>query len=150
MDKEAKGFLTMDDISKERGDEKEESVPMTLSSFADLLGENMQNKYFPAGHVIFHEGDPGEHMYFLNSGTCEVLTKDGFHHILQGGDSFGEGGLINEHAKRSATIKTLTPVHAIQIDRRCFAKYLMGSDSALALKIKERVNKVRNNIPTKG
>lgn len=138
FDKEAKGFLTMNDIGDSDG---EESVPMTLSSFSDLLGENMQNKYFPAGHVIFHEGEKGEHMYFLNSGTCEVTTKEGFHHILKHGDTFGEGGLINENGTRSATIKTLTPVHAIQIDRDCFAKYLMGSDSVLALKIKERVNK---------
>jgi CRP-like cAMP-binding protein len=142
MDKEAKGFLTMDDISKEQEDGKEEeSAPMTLSSFSDLLGENMQNKYFPAGHIIFHEGEQGDYMYFLNSGTCEVLTKDGFHHILKHGDTFGEGGLIMEHGKRSATIKTVTPVHAIQIDRECFTKYLLGSNSALALKIKERVNK---------
>ncbi len=143
LDKDAKGFLTVDDISKGPAGDPEEGTPMTLSNFSDLLGENMQNKYFPAGHVMFHEGEKGEHMFFLNSGTCAVSTKDGFRHILKHGDTFGEGGLINENGRRSATIKTLTPVHVIQIDRRCFVKYLMGSESALALKIKEKVNKRR-------
>lgn len=143
LDKEGKGFIDMKDISKEDDgdDSKSEHTPLNLSSFADLLGENMQNKYFPAGHVVFQEGDKGEHMYFLNSGTCEVSTKNGFHHILKHGDTFGEGGLISEKGKRSATIRTLTPVNAIQIDRECFQKYLLGSSSALALKIKEKVNK---------
>ena len=141
MDKGGKGFLNIEDISKDCQDEMSDPTPLTLSSFSDLLGANMQNKYFPAGHVVFQEGDKGEHMYFLNSGTCEVSTRDGFHHILKHGDTFGEGGLINENGKRSATIRTVTPVHAIQIDRECFQKYLLGSSSDLALKIKERVNK---------
>lgn len=137
-----KGFLNMEDISKDsEDDETAASTSLTFSDFSDLLGENMQNKYFPAGHIVFQEGDTGNHMYFLNSGTCEVSTKDGFRHILKHGDTFGEGGLINENGKRSATIRTVTPVHAIQIDRECFQKYLLGSSSALALKIKERVNK---------
>lgn len=143
LDKDSKGFLTVQDISKDRAGDGDEITPMTLSNFSELLGENMQNKYYPAGHVIFRQGDRGEHMFFLNSGTCEVTTKDGFHHILKHGDTFGEGGLINENGKRSATIKTLTPVHAIQIDKKSFVKYLMGSESALALKIKEKVNKRR-------
>lgn len=141
LSNEENGFLTRDENSTEADDD--ENNVMTLSAFSDLLGENMQNKYFPAGHVIFSEGDRGEYMYFLNSGTCEVSTKSGFQHTLEHGDTFGEGGLITENGTRSATIKTKTPVHAIQIDRECFQKYLLGSDSALALMIKEKVNKRR-------
>eukprot|EP00934_Nitzschia_sp_Nitz4_P004149 Nitzschia sp. Nitz4//scaffold135_size62275//2907//5329//NITZ4_006343-RA/size62275-augustus-gene-0.7-mRNA-1//-1//CDS//3329535542//4139//frame0 len=139
LDKNEKGFLTLDDITQE--DAEDDTAGMSLSAFHELLGENMQNKYFPTDHIIFQEGDIGKYMYFLNSGTCEVTTKGGFHHLLEHGDTFGEGCLIHQEGRRSATIRTLTPVHVIQIDRECFQKYLMGSENELALSIKEKVNK---------
>jgi len=113
---------------------------MSLSEFSTLLGDNMQSKYLPTGHVLYREGDIGHHMYFINSGKIEVSTKDGFRAVLQHGDTCGEGGLLNENRKRSATLRTMTPVHVIQIDREHFLKYLVGSDSALGIKLREKIN----------
>jgi CRP-like cAMP-binding protein len=149
LDKDKKGFLTVGDVA--HGDEAETddsstendastAKVMSLSAFSDLLGDHMVNKFFPRGHVVYHEGDIGEHMYFINSGTVAVSTEDGFHATLGHGDTFGEGGLLNENKKRSATIKTISPIHTIRIDRECFKKYLGSSESALAMKLKEKVN----------
>lgn len=147
LDKEQKGFLTVNDVADDNEDafiksEISADTPsmMDLSEFSNLLGEHMVSRYFPSGHIVYREGDIGNHMYFLNSGKIEVSTRDGFHATLTHGDTFGEGGLLNENRKRSATLTTLTPVHAIQIDRECFSKYLSSSDSALGMKLREKVN----------
>ncbi|KAL3926541.1 MAG: hypothetical protein SGBAC_013433, partial [Bacillariaceae sp.] len=65
---------------------------------------------------------------------------DGFKAVLQHGDTCGEGGLLNENRKRSATLRSMTPVHVIQIDREHFLKYLIGSDSVLGIKLREKIN----------
>mmetsp|Transcript_44484 Transcript_44484/g.107160 ORF Transcript_44484/g.107160 Transcript_44484/m.107160 type:complete len:815 (+) Transcript_44484:164-2608(+) len=150
LDKEDKGFLTVDDVADSPHHAKiagsisqnHPEVPedMSLSEFSTLLGDNMVSKYLPTGHVLYREGEIGHHMYFLNSGKIEVSTKDGFKAVLQHGDTCGEGGLLNEDRKRSATLRTMTPVHVIQIDREHFLKYLIGSDSELGIKLREKIN----------
>eukprot|EP00804_Cyclotella_cryptica_P005112 CCRYP_011544-RA/>CCRYP_011544-RA protein AED:0.07 eAED:0.07 QI:492/0.66/0.75/1/1/1/4/67/746 len=59
---------------------------MTMSDYSDLLSENMKQKYFPKGHFVYHEGDKGDHMYFINSGTVEVITSDGIKNNRHAGD----------------------------------------------------------------
>lgn len=151
MDKDGKGFLTVDDVedtptghAKIAGPPNSQNpdVPddMSLSEFSTLLGDSMVSKYLPTGHVLYREGDIGNHMYFINSGKIEVSTKDGFRAVLQHGDTCGEGGLMNENRKRSATLRTMTPVHLIEVDREHFLKYLIGSDSALGIKLREKIN----------
>lgn len=97
---------------------------LSLSGFSDLLAENLQNRYFPKGHMVYKEGDEGNHMYFINSGSVEVFTKDGTRTIRQAGDCFGEGALLHPKKIRSASIRTVTPVHAIRISREYFEKYM--------------------------
>eukprot|EP00804_Cyclotella_cryptica_P005125 CCRYP_011538-RA/>CCRYP_011538-RA protein AED:0.37 eAED:0.37 QI:0/0/0/1/1/1/4/0/393 len=99
---------------------------MTMSDYCDLLSENMKQKYFPKGHFVYHEGDKGDHMYFINSGTVEVITSDGIKNNRHAGDFFGEGALLHPLGTRSSTIKCKTPVHVIEINREYFEKYMMS------------------------
>lgn len=154
LDESGKGFVTMDDVARYVGatiTDDEGGVESTaadasaadsinLSGFTDLVGEHMQSKYFPRGHVIFHEGDEGDYMYFINSGTVEVSTKDGFRAKLGQGDSFGEGSLLRPGARRSATLRCTTPVHVIQVDKEYFKKYLSSGDTKMALRLREKIN----------
>jgi CRP-like cAMP-binding protein len=148
LDPEHRGYITTSDLEKldPRGAKvtavplPDEDSQLSLSGFSSLLAENMKNKYFPAGHVIYHEGERGHNMYFINSGRVEVFTRDGFKTVTEQGDFFGEGALLNKTARRNATIKCLTPVHAIEISKEYFEKYLKeGSDTALSLKEKSRM-----------
>ena len=91
---------------------------------------------------MYREGDTGNHMYFLNSGTVEVTTKDGSRALRKQGDFFGEGALLHAKKKRSATIKCVTPVHVIEISREYFDKYLASDELGLALNLREK-NKTR-------
>lgn len=91
---------------------------------------------------MFHEGELGDYMYFINSGTVQVSTKDGFEAKLGQGDSFGVGSLIRPGARRSATIRCITPLHVIRIDKAYFNKYVASSESGkIAYKLREKVNK---------
>ena len=51
-------------IDDDGDDEKTSGAndPISLSTFSDLLSENMKNKYFPSGHVVYQEGEIGNHM----------------------------------------------------------------------------------------
>ena len=149
------GFLTSQDLMiSTEGDKKkrelgniEDSETMSLSEFSNLLGENMKNRYYPRGHTVYSEGDIGNHMYFINSGVIEVVTKDGSISQRHQGDLFGEGALLHPQKIRSATIRCLTPVHAIEISREYFEQYLASSGVALDLKEKDRTRK-RNRAKT--
>ncbi|KAL3903751.1 MAG: hypothetical protein SGARI_005244 [Bacillariaceae sp.] len=132
LDPDGRGYITTSDLEKldpncvqaAGGMAKQgEDSQLSLSGFSDLLAENMKNRYFPAGHVIYREGERSRHnmnMYF--------------------GDFFGEGALLNERSKRNATVRCLTPVHAIEISKEYFDKYLKdGQDTALSLREKHRM-----------
>ncbi len=148
IDSEQKGYISTKDLKHTDGTpasndrESEDDAHLSLSGFSDLLSEHMKNVYLPAGHVIFEEGDEGDSMFFLNSGRVEVTTKDGFKAITEQGDFFGEGVLVKKELGRSATIKCLTPVHAIEIGRNYFEKYVAdGFEIELALIERDRVRR---------
>jgi len=74
---------------------------------------------FGPGEVIFHEGDPGRHVYVIRTGNVEVLVKrpDGSVDViarLYAGDHFGELALLRD-APRTATIRTVTAVQLFKM-----------------------------------
>mmetsp|Transcript_21023 Transcript_21023/g.34764 ORF Transcript_21023/g.34764 Transcript_21023/m.34764 type:complete len:797 (+) Transcript_21023:125-2515(+) len=145
MDPGGKGYISSKDLRKLSkvgdkdsgiGDEK-----LTMAGFSDLLSENMKNKHFAKDHVMYKEGAIGNHMYFINSGTVEVSTKEGSKVQRTTGDFFGEGALLHPRKIRSATITCKTPVHAMEISREYFDKYMRDSGdikSSLVEKNKSR------------
>lgn len=113
-----------------------------MSDFSHLLSDNIKHRHFQAGEVVYREGEKGDHMYFIDSGSVEVVTKDGSVAIRHPGDFFGEGALLHSQGLRSATIKCQTPVHALEISREYFEKYIAQSDSNLLATLKEK-DKIR-------
>jgi serine/threonine protein kinase len=102
LDPDHRGYITTTDLEKldpgkvpssneKKQDDNDPSSQLSLSGFSDLLAENMKNRYYPAGHVIYREGEKGYNMYFINSGRVEISTRDGFKTITEQGDFFGEG-----------------------------------------------------------
>lgn len=125
------------DSSDDDGDDE-----MTMNDYHGLLSENMKQKYFPKGHVIYKEGDEGDHMYFINSGSVSVITEDGIKNKRHAGDFFGEGALLHPMKQRSTTIKCKTPVHIIEISREYFEKYVASSKGVvLSLREKDKIRK---------
>ena len=141
LDPDDRGYVTTKDLRKKAGDDEHDdggNNKLSLSGFSDLLSDSMKNKYFPKGHIIYREGDIGNHMYFINSGTITVETSTGSTVTRGTGDFFGEGALLHPKKIRSATIRCNTPVHAMEISREYFEKYMKKSD--------ERLCKCRNYV----
>jgi len=152
LDREKKGYITTKELKQlhpeHAADNTDDETQLSLSGFSDLLSDNMKNRYFPAGHFIYREGDRGRNMYFINSGRIEVSTRDGFTTTLESGDFFGEGALLSKSGRRSASIKCVTPVHAIEISKEYFEKYLAdGYDTKLSLTETDKARK-RNRART--
>eukprot|EP00585_Thalassiosira_rotula_P005854 CAMPEP_0196159362 /NCGR_PEP_ID=MMETSP0910-20130528/46283_1 /TAXON_ID=49265 /ORGANISM="Thalassiosira rotula, Strain GSO102" /LENGTH=938 /DNA_ID=CAMNT_0041424281 /DNA_START=104 /DNA_END=2920 /DNA_ORIENTATION=- len=123
-------------------EEDQDKEDMTMSDYHDLLSENMKQKYYPKGHMIYKEGDTGDHMYFINSGTVSVITEDGIKNKRHAGDFFGEGALLHPLKRRSTSIVCKTPVHVIEISREYFEKYMASSKGVLlSLREKDKIRK---------
>lgn len=114
---------------------------INISDYENLLSENMENKYYAAGHTIYKEGAKGHAMYFIESGAVEVIAN-GTRAVRTSGDFFGEGALLHPRNTRSATVRCLTPVHALKISQEYFEKYIASASSGLYLTLKEK-DKIR-------
>ncbi|KAG7362707.1 Ser/Thr protein kinase [Nitzschia inconspicua] len=113
---------------------------LSFSELSDVLSDTISNLYFSTGHVLYHEQQKGDVMFFLNSGSVEVTSSDGFVGLRHAGDFFGEeiakptkdGG----ERKYNNTAVCKTPVHVFAVSRECFEKY-MQADKDVALTLAE-------------
>src|SRR5205814_66952 len=74
-----------------------------------------------AGAVLFQEGQPGDRMYVVQSGTLELRVGGTVVGSVEAGGVIGEMALV-DHAPRSATAAAATetrlvPIDAMQFDR---------------------------------
>jgi len=111
-------------VTTENDDDDGSGEQLSLSVFRELLADSLKSRYFPKGHIVYRENDTHDKFYFLNSGTVEVTTSDGHYSTRTQGDTFGEGALLNTTRQNTSTIRCLTPVHAIEISREYFEKFL--------------------------
>lgn len=97
---------------------------------------------YPAGAVLFEEGDPGSRMYVLRSGRVKIAKRVGGCEvtlaILGPGDFFGEMALL-EKLPRSATATVLENARLIEVDETMFESLLMRS-SEISLRLLRRLS----------
>jgi CRP/FNR family transcriptional regulator, cyclic AMP receptor protein len=84
---------------------------------------------YPAGAVLFREGDTGDAMYVIQSGSVEIRRtvgdQDRVLAVLPAGEFLGEMALLN-HRPRSATAVVREPSRLLVIDGRTFEAMLRG------------------------
>jgi len=79
-----------------RSSSHKSSTGLSLSDFSNLF-TRLSHEHYNQGVFLYHPGDSGDAMYFINSGKVEILTKKGhLVSILRHGDFFGEGALVEE------------------------------------------------------
>jgi CRP/FNR family cyclic AMP-dependent transcriptional regulator len=83
-------------------------------------GEDVQ---FPEGATIVTEGLLAGDFYLLLDGQTEVLMRGRRRRVLGPGDYFGEMSVI-DGGPRSATVRALSRVTALRLDRRAFLRLL--------------------------
>jgi uncharacterized membrane protein len=84
------------------------------------LATRIEEVTFPADHLVFAAGDPGDAMYVIRSGEVEIFFKDNTGHkiVLEtaaAGDFFGDISLLDRGA-RTASAQTVGSVEALKID----------------------------------
>ncbi len=92
-------------------------------STAELLAviRGLQLKTFEPGDVIVAEGEPGDSLFVLTTGTVKAFVKDpaGHYHKVREmyeGAFFGEVSILTGKP-RSATITAATPCELLELDR---------------------------------
>src|SRR5262245_28101970 len=82
---------------------------------------------FPAGTVLFEEGQPGDYMYVVQSGEVEIRRQVGETErvlaVLPAGEFFGEMAILNARP-RSATAVVRTDARLLVIEGKTFEAML--------------------------
>ena len=96
---------------------------------------------FEPSATIVAEGDPGDAMYIVLSGTAEVDVGGRFHALTKG-DFFGEMALISRRT-RMATVKAKESVEALRIPADAFQSFLLQHPSVAVSMLREIVDRLR-------
>ena len=89
----------------------------------DEISSRLRQRHFKAGETIYQEGQPGQNLYFIESGQVQryISTPTGYAPlpILESGDFCGEDALLTNRA-HSVTVQAKSDVHAWILGRDDF------------------------------
>jgi EAL domain-containing protein (putative c-di-GMP-specific phosphodiesterase class I) len=117
----------------------------TLNRESQLL-KNLHREIYPAGEIIFKEGDPGNTAYIIEEGSVEVTVSSTQRSTIYKGELFGEIALIDQQP-RTATVRAVENTVLIPIPRQLVKELLEKTDPVvrhLLLTILERYRSTRN------
>ena len=113
------------------------------------MPETEIRRTFPAGAVIFAEGDPGDCAYIIEHGSAEISVFRGGEKISVAergpGEIFGEMAIIDANP-RAATVTALTECRALLISREQMTNRLAGLDPMLRVVLGVVLERVRDNL----
>lgn len=85
---------------------------------------------YPAGSIVFREGEPGAEMYVIRSGRVRISKRmgdvDRTLAVLDPGDFFGEMAIVSSRP-RSATATVVEPASLLSIDAGTLETMLRGN-----------------------
>jgi CRP/FNR family transcriptional regulator, cyclic AMP receptor protein len=103
---------------------------------ADLvrLADGLRTRRFRRGEVLFHQGDPGDSLFIVNSGAVKIVlpSEEGDEAILttvRPGSFFGELALLDD-APRSATAVAMEATETFVLRREPFRELIDTSPAA--------------------
>jgi len=103
-----------------------------------FLGQQ-HGRIYELHNRIFSEGEPGDKVYFIVSGTVNVFIGSGMNRrelwTLNPGDIFGEMALLDQ-LERTASVEAGSRTHVVALDRDMF-NHLIGKYPILAQKVIE-------------
>jgi len=104
-------------------------------------------KVFKAGELLFRQGDPGEHMFIIQSGKIEVYlsTPKGEKSLafFGPGDFFGEMAIIDK-APRSTNARAADETRLILLDERTFDLHVQSNPAIVRKIMKNMSNRIRD------
>jgi len=95
----------------------------------------MQEQSFTTGEVIYREGDPGDAVYVVQSGSVEVSRMVGGEiaclSVFGPGEIFGETGVLRDRP-HSTTVTALSDTILLEVDKATFLR-TFGEDNPFGL-----------------
>jgi signal transduction histidine kinase len=115
---------------------------------AELINNSKLVNY-PAGTILCHENAIEDTFYLILEGEVEVTkvinnSETRLLKKLAAGDFFGEMALIH-NAPRAATVKALTELIALEINKKAFDQVLKNSSSVSLAMVREISRRLREN-----
>lgn len=113
-------------------------TPLLLLSAAVvlvLLLDDLRKRYslfdleeYEAGEIIFRQGDLADRVYFIQKGEVEVVRtvagKETVLARLSSGEFFGEMAFFVSDGRRTASVRTTTPVDLLALGKENFARLM--------------------------
>jgi len=102
---------------------------------ARLLGL-MEKSNFPAGSILFRQGDESDGMYVIQSGKVEIYTQTGGNNtnvlaLLRDGECFGEMALLTGEP-RTAFARALTDLTLFKIGTELFQQKILSEKNTIS------------------
>jgi len=102
------------------------------------------------GSVIVHQGDPGDTMFIVESGRCEVYVEESPGHtitiaLMGPDDFFGEMALISEET-RTASVRALEDCRLLTLDRKTLYETVPADSDAL-IELTKLVEQRKDTLP---
>ena len=84
----------------------------------EQLARGLEPVDVPAGHIVFHQGDVGDHYFVIESGEADVIGDGQVVATLGPGEGFGEIALLRR-TRRTATVRATSELRlkALRSDR---------------------------------
>jgi CRP/FNR family transcriptional regulator, cyclic AMP receptor protein len=98
---------------------------------------------FPAGATLMQEDEPGRDCYVVLEGRADVEIGGEKIATLRAGEIVGEMAII-EDAPRTATVTASTPLRALQISPKAFAKIVDVSPAIARRVLRTLAQRLRN------
>jgi CRP/FNR family cyclic AMP-dependent transcriptional regulator len=99
----------------------------------ELFRHQVDLQVIPAGQVLFREGEQGNFMYVLMSGTAEIIVRNRVMETAVAGAIVGEMAII-DGSPRSATVVAKSDCKFLPIERERF-NFLVQQKPEFALHI---------------
>ncbi|MFH1012492.1 MAG: cyclic nucleotide-binding domain-containing protein [Candidatus Peregrinibacteria bacterium] len=106
------------------------------------ISDKVIMEYYPVDYVLFSEGDTGNKMYIIKTGSAQVIRGNAVVSELQAGEFFGEMALVSDEP-RNATVKTTSEVELLVIKKNDF-KGLLETHAQIASMVSYEVVKRAN------
>jgi CRP-like cAMP-binding protein len=101
---------------------------------------------FPAGHVIFSEGQPGDGlMYAVLEGEVELIRQDRLLDTAAAGSVFGEMALLDQQP-RSASAIVKTDCRLAVITEQRFTRLVSQNPHFALSMMRLMAERIRNNL----
>jgi CRP/FNR family transcriptional regulator, cyclic AMP receptor protein len=102
-------------------------------NLVELFRHQIDLKAIPAGQILFKEGERGNFMYVLMSGTAEITVRNRVMETVVAGTIVGEMAIIDDSI-RSATVVAKSDCKFLPIERERFV-FLVQQKPEFALHV---------------